>query len=94
MRDKIQKAVERTVGAKVSHVESEIVIEKFRGETIWEGVVEVFKVETPPPVLAYGWAVTGPDEPEYVAVLGTPPINSALAAVRAWIVSGGKKREK
>lgn len=91
MRDKIQKAVEQTVGGKVSHVESAAVVETFRGQTVWQGVVEVFRVEKPPPSVAYGWAVKGSGEPDYVAVLGTPPIDSPLAAVRAWIVSQGKK---
>jgi len=86
----IQKAVERTAGGKVSHVESVPVVETFQGKTVWQGVVEVFKVEKPPPAVAYGWAVKGDKEPDYVAVLGVPPINSAVAAVRAWIVSQGK----
>jgi hypothetical protein len=54
-------------------------------------VVEVFKVEKPPPAIAYGWAVEGDKEPEFVAVLGSGPINSPIAAVRAWIVSQLKK---
>lgn len=91
MRDKIQKAVEQTVGGKVAHVESAAVVETFRGQTVWQGVVEVFKVEKPPPATAYGWAVKSASGPDYVAVLGTPPIDSPLAAVRAWIVSQGKK---
>jgi hypothetical protein len=91
VRDKIQKAVELTAGGKVSHVESAPVIETFRGKIVWHGVVEVFKVEKPPPALAYGWAVESDSGPDYVAVLGTPPINSPLAAVRAWIVADAKK---
>lgn len=91
MRDKIQKAVERTVGGKVSHTESAAVVETFRGQTVWQGMVEVFKVEQPPPTLAYGWAVDADGGPDYVTVLGVPPIDSPLAAVRAWIVSTTKK---
>ena len=87
MRDKIQKAVERTTGGKVSHVESAPVVETFRGQTVWKGVVEVFRVEQPPPAVAYGWAVDNDSGPDYVAVLGVPPVNSPIAAVRAWIVS-------
>lgn len=72
-------------------MESVSVVETFRGETIWEGIVEVLKLDSPPPELAYGWAVEGDDEPEYVAVLGKPPINAPIDAVRAWIVSQSGK---
>jgi hypothetical protein len=47
MIDRIQKAVEQTAGGKVSHVESTLVVEAFRSQAVWEGLVEVFKVETP-----------------------------------------------
>jgi hypothetical protein len=57
-------------------------------------MVEVFTVENPPPAVAYGWAVEGDAEPDYVAVIGIDPINSPVAAVRAWIVSEAKKGRK
>jgi hypothetical protein len=92
--DKITWAVERTSGCPVSHRESSPVVETFRGQTIWEGVVEVFDVTTPPPATAYGWAVEDASGPQYVAVLGTPPVDSPLAAVRAWLVSQTKKQSQ
>jgi hypothetical protein len=67
------------------------IVETFRGHTVWKGVVEVFRVLTPPPDRAYGWAVESTAGPEYVAVIGNPPIDSPLAAVRAWIVSEARK---
>jgi hypothetical protein len=86
-----QLAVERATGSKVEHLESVPIIETFRGQTVWQGVVEVFRVLTPPPARAYGWAVEGDKEPQYVAVIGNPPIDSPLAAVRAWLVSEARK---
>ena len=86
-----QLAVERATGSKVTHLESVPIVETFRGQTVWEGMVEVFSVATPPPARAYGWAVEGAEGPQYVAVLGTPPIDSPLAAVRAWLVSEARK---
>ena len=56
-----------------------------------EGLVEVFVVSKPPPEKAYGWIADSMDGVDYVAVLGTPPINSPLDAVRAWIVLQSKK---
>jgi hypothetical protein len=90
---KIQRAVEKTVGGSVSHVESRPVVETFNGNVIWRGLVEVFTVANPPPEKAYGWIVAAQDGPDYVAVLGTPPINAPLDAVRAWIVSDAKGKK-
>lgn len=86
-----QLAVERATGSPVEHLESVPVLETFRGETVWDGMVEVFSVGNPPPALAYGWAVEGKKEAEYVAVLGNPPVDSPVAAVRAWLVAENKK---
>jgi hypothetical protein len=81
-------AVERATGGAVEHLESVPVVETFREETVWQGTVEVFSVANPPPERAYGWAVEG----DYVAVLGNPPVDSPVAAVRAWIVSESKNK--
>jgi hypothetical protein len=88
--EKIQRAVEKTAGGAVSHLESRPVVETFQGNVIWKGIVEVFTVSNPPPEKAYGWIVAAQGSPDYVAVLGTPPINAPLDAVRAWIVSQSK----
>jgi hypothetical protein len=87
---KIQKAVEKLVNGPVLHVESSPVVETFQGQTIWKGMVEVFSVRNPPPEFAYGWAAVNTDGPDYIAVLGNPPVNSPLSAVRVWIVSQTK----
>lgn len=86
-----QQAAERATGSPVTHLESVPVVETFRGQTIWQGMVEVFGVAKPPPDKAYAWAVESASGPEYVAVLGQPPINSPIDAVRAWIISQGGK---
>ena len=86
-----QLAVERATGSAVTHLESVPVVETFRGQAVWQGMVEVFSVAAPPPARAYGWAVESAEGPQYVAVLGTPPIDSPLAAVRAWLVSQARK---
>ncbi len=91
IRERITRAVESAVEGEVKYRESIPVVETFRGHTVWEGVVEVFDVDSPPPAVAYGWAVEGATEPQYVAVLGTPPVDSPLTAVRAWLVSQARK---
>lgn len=45
----IKRTVEATVEGPVTHRESVAVVETFRGQTVWEGMVEVFDVAAPPP---------------------------------------------
>ena len=89
--DKIKRTVEATVEGVVTHKESVPVVETFRGQTVWEGVVEVFDVADPPPAVAYGWAVESDKGPQYITVKGEPPADSPLAAVRVWLVAQSKK---
>ena len=84
-------AAQRTAGGGVTHRESIPVAETFRGQIVWEGVVEVFGVDRAPDAVVYGWAVEGDEEPQFVAVLGTDLVNSPLSAVRAWIMSQTRK---
>lgn len=85
----IQAAAEKAARQPIAFEAHASVVETFRGQTIWEGVVSQFKGDT---ATVYAWAVESEDgEPQYVTVLGTPPINSPLAAVRAWLVSQARK---
>jgi len=87
-----QLAAQAAAGSAVKHVKSVAVIESSGAGVIWEGKVEVFDVLNPPPNRVYSWAVQGENGLEYVALLGVYPVDSALAAVRAWLVSeAGKK---
>jgi hypothetical protein len=87
----IQLAVGASVEGPVTHKESVAVVETFRGQTVLEGMVEVFDVAEPPPAVAYGWVVQGDQGPQYVTVKGEPPATSPLAAVRVWLVSQARK---
>jgi hypothetical protein len=88
----IQKAVERAAECPASHVESVPVLEVFRGQTVWEGVVEAFTIQGHPKAKrAYGWAYDDGKETRYVAVLEIPPVSSPNTAVRAAIAAGAQK---
>lgn len=71
--------------------------EVFRGETFWEGEVEVFDLHGHPKAKrAYAWSHRegSNDEGErFVTVLEIPPVVSAITAVRASIMSDAKKRK-
>ena len=88
----IQRAVERAAECPAEHAESIPVLEMFRGQTAWEGVVEAFKLTGHPNAArAYGWAYHDGKETRYVAVLELPPVDSPNAAVRAAIAAGAQK---
>ena len=87
----LQQAAWKAAGGSVGLESSTPVVETFQGNVIWKGTVHIFKVLNPPPDKVYGWIVVAEGGPDYVTVLGVPPINSPLDAVRAWIVSNGKK---
>jgi hypothetical protein len=92
LREDITLAVEHAAGLSVCHLHSTRVVETFNGKTVWEGTVEVYRVFRQPISTAYGWAVNdGHGQAQFIAVLGTPPINGPLDAVRAWLVTLSKK---
>jgi len=84
----LRDVIRRVHGAEATHVESVTVKETFRGETVWEGIVEVFDlVGHPTASRAYAWAHDGKHPKESsVAVLHKEPITSAAAAVRAALI--------
>jgi hypothetical protein len=71
--------------------------EVFRGQTVWQGEVEVFDLTGHPKAKrAYAWSHREGknDEGErFVTVLEIPPVESAITAVRASIIADKKKRE-
>lgn len=90
--DELKKAVESQHGGKATLLQAAPVRETFKGETAFEGVVHIFHLEGSPSGAerAYAWS-TLLDEAtgrrRFYAVLGVPPINSPIDAVRAAIVA-------
>ena len=72
------------------HLESVPVKEVFNGKTVWEGVVEVFKLHDHPQAnTAYAWshATDDTDNPKrHVTVLHISPAVSPITAVRSVIL--------
>jgi hypothetical protein len=88
-------------GAEAKHARSVPVKEIFEGQTVWDGVVEVFDLEGHPKAnKAYAWA-HATDDPlhpkRHATVLHIPPVTSPELAVRAAIVQEhreyGKREE-
>ena len=78
-----QLAIRQTHGCGCHLLTREHVVEKFEGETVWEGEVLRFLLHHHPTArFCYAWEVDG----QVTAVLHEPPVGSPQAAVRAAIV--------
>ncbi len=80
-------AILANFNAPAQWIESIPTREMFQGKLVWEGVVEVFSIhqgEKEIPVYAFLIHLDGSDA-KAVTVLGLPPIDSPLTAVRAGI---------
>ena len=88
--EELRDAIHRLHGGKATHVESVPVKEVFQGQTVWDGIVEVFDLDGHPMTdKVYAWFHdTGEDgrPPSKVTVLHVHPALSPVAAVRAFIV--------
>src|SRR5438309_6306755 len=86
---KLRDVIRRLHGAEATHVESVPVKETFKGQTVWEGIVEVFDLRGHPKAnRVYAWAheTDNPERPtRHVAVLHIHPVTSPIMAVRAAI---------
>lgn len=86
----LKDAIEHQHGGTALHVESAPIKETFQGQTVWEGVVEVFDLEgNPKATRAYAWSspIEGSDKQRIYAVLHLGGIRSPQDAVRAAIVA-------
>ena len=95
--DRLKLTVEHLHDCTATFIESVPIHEVFRGQTVWQGRVEVFTLSGHPKAKkAYAWShLDGPnDEGErIVTVLEIPPVESPITAVRASIVADSKKRK-
>ena len=96
--EELRKVIRKLHGAKAKHTKSVPVKETFKGQTVWDGVVEVFELKGHPKASkAYAWAhdTDNPLHPKrQVTVLHIPPITSPELAVRAAIVKEYRENDK
>jgi len=93
-RERLRKAIRDLRGVEGTHLRSVPVHETFQGQTVWEGIVEVFALKGHPKAgLAYAWSYeTDTGGRRYIAVLGVDPIRSAQDAGRAAVAADAKRR--
>lgn len=91
----LQSAIETMHNCTARFVESVPVIELFRGEVAWDGVVETFELTGHPRAKrCYSWSYVENDEPQYVTVLEIPPVDSAQVAVQVAIAGEHRRRSE
>lgn len=80
----ISAFIEQEHGHWPTHEGSETVVETFRGEVVWQGVVEEFST---PEGHFYGWTVPAGDAGGAldVVIKRVPPVKTALDAVRVYV---------
>jgi hypothetical protein len=86
----LKESVESQHGGTATHVQSVLVKESFQGQTVWEGVVEVFELEgNAKSTRAYAWSspIEASDKRRFFAILHLGGIRSPVDAVRAAIVA-------
>lgn len=90
----LQEAIKNTHGCDSTHTDSVPITETYQNEVVWSGVVEVFNLTNHPKAsICYAWGhhlEQADKKSRYVTVLGIPPIDSPLKAVRASIISDNK----
>ena len=86
----LKDVIRRLHGAEATHIESVPVKETFQGQTVCEGIVEVFDLKDHPTAhRVYAWAHDTDDRENprrHVTVLHAHPVKSAQDAVRAFII--------
>lgn len=88
----IQRAVEMAAECPAMHLESVPVVEMFREQVMWQGMVEVFAISAHPRAKkAYGWRFEDNGVERCTAVLEIPPVESPNTAVRAAIAARAQK---
>lgn len=88
-------AIRHVHGLDATWLESVPVHETHEGATVWQGEVQVFGVTHPKASRCYAWShETGPGgKRRFHAVLGVPPVDGPVAAVRVAIVGEFKQAQ-
>lgn len=92
--ERLRQTIRDAHGLESTYVESVPIEESLRGEKLWSGTVDVFRVSGHPKAqYAYAWSYHADSgHTRRIAVLGVPPINSASSAVATVVAAEGTKK--
>ena len=92
--EQLKKAIRNLHGCDSTWIQAARVKETFKGEIVWEGIVQVFDlIDHPKAKRCYAWshAIDNSKKRRFVAVLHQEPVTSPAAAVRASIVQQSRE---
>jgi hypothetical protein len=88
--EELKEVIRKLYCVEASHLGSVPVTETFNGQTVWDGIVEVFHLHGYPKAdTAYAWSHSTDDQAKpirHITVLHLGPVISAETAVRAAIL--------
>jgi hypothetical protein len=94
--EKFKLLLESEFHCKARHVASTPVFEVFRGNVIWDGIVETFDIEGYPKAKrCYVFPFTDDDKPNAPAgkiIFEIPPVDSPQSAVKVAIANGARSK--
>ena len=80
--ERLRTAAEAACGCTAIHAESHPVTEMFKGQVVWEGVVESFDLDGHPKATrCYAFHLMEDDQPTFKTVLAIPPVDSPVSAL-------------
>ncbi|PYP90950.1 MAG: hypothetical protein DMG65_09495 [Candidatus Angelobacter sp. Gp1-AA117] len=95
--EELKDVIRKLHSAEATHVESVPIKEQFQGQTVWDGIVEVFHLRGHPKTdRVYAWSheTDNPQKPKkHVTILHVHPVTSPQAAVRAAIIQEYRNAE-
>ena len=95
--EELKDVIRKLQSAEATHVESVPIKEQFQGQTVWDGIVEVFHLRGHPKTdRVYAWSheTDNPQKPKkHVTILHVHPVTSPQAAVRAAIIQEYRNAE-
>jgi hypothetical protein len=88
-RDGLLTAIENRAKCNAVHFQTQPVRLAIDGKEVWKGKVEVFQLKDHPQAkLAFGWGYQNDQKKiEYITVIGIPPLDNPLSAVKAFVAS-------
>lgn len=96
--EELQAAIARLHQCESRHIETVPVTEVFKGQTAWEGMVEVFELTGHAKTKrCYAWGYPDKNKGgrlEVVTVLEIPPVNSPQTAVKIAIAAQARSRNR
>jgi hypothetical protein len=88
-RMQLLTAIENRAKCPAVYIQTQPVRLSIDGQVVWNGKVDIFQLkEHPQAQQAFGWGVEKADKKmEYITVMGIPPLDTPLAAVKGYVAS-------